>query len=300
MIRFFSLLLVFYSATALSQEIALTFDDAPTADGPRFSGEERSQRIMDHLKKNQVQEVAFFVLTGNINQKSKNRLTRYVEAGHVLANHSHSHRWIHQAGIRSYIRDLTVADSILNFFPGYQKWYRYPFLDEGRSVTARDSIRTALQDLHLSNGYVTIDNYDWYLNHLLQQGHEHGKELNEDALREVYIDHIYNSIIFYDSIAREHLGRSPKHVLLLHENDLAALFLGDLIIHLKEKGWKIISPREAYRDPIAHYLPDVLFNGQGRVAAVAREKGVAPGDLVQLSEDEEFLDALVKKKKVFD
>jgi hypothetical protein len=41
-----------------------------------------------------------------------------------------------------------------------------------------------------------------------------------------------------------------------------ALFLGDLIQHLEDKGWKIISSEEAYTDPIAKEIPDVLFNNQ--------------------------------------
>ena len=291
--------LFFLCCNSFAQEIAITFDDAPTADGVIFTGAERTRRIIDHLKKHEIKEAAFFVLTGNISEANKDRLTGYVEAGHVLGNHSHSHQWIHQAGTGRYINDVRIADSVLSLYPGYMKWFRYPFLDEGRSVGSRDSIRRALKALRLSNGYVTIDNYDWYLNHLLQKAKAEGKKINEKNLQKVYIDHIFNSILFYDKIARDHLGRSPKHVLLLHENDLTALFLGELLSHLKNNGWEIISARQAYTDPIAAHVPDVLFNGQGRIAAIAREKGVAPRDLVQFSEDEAFLDATMEKMKVF-
>lgn len=241
---------------------------------------------------------AFFVVSKNITRDNEARLTRYTEAGHLLANHSHSHFGIHHAGTRKYIRDIGKADSVLSSFPGYVKWFRYPYLDEGRSVPARDSVREALKAMDLSNGYVTIDNYDWYLNHMYVQAKVQNKSIDEDRLREVYLEHICNSMLFYDAIARKHLGRSPRHVLLLHENDLAARFLGDLIDLIREKGWKIISPGEAYQDPISLALPDVLFNGQGRVAAIAREKGVPARELVQASEDEIFLEELFEKRKV--
>jgi hypothetical protein len=153
--------------------------------------------------------------------------------------------------------------------------------------------------MHLTNGYVTVDNYDWYLNHLLVQAVARKMEPDMEALRQIYLDHVYNSISFYDQIARTHIGRSPKHVLLLHENDLTALFLGDLITLLKQRGWKIISPREAYADEISRQTPDVLFNGQGRVAAIAREKGIPARELVQEAEDEVYLDKLVLENKVF-
>jgi peptidoglycan/xylan/chitin deacetylase (PgdA/CDA1 family) len=283
-----------------AQEIAITFDDAPTADGPMFTGEERTRRIIAHLKNHQVKEASFFVVTGNITPSNKHRLAAYKTAGHLLGNHSHNHQWIHAMGTAKYIRDLLTADSILALLPGYTRWYRYPFLDEGRTVSSRDSIRAALKDLHLSNGYVTVDNYDWYLNHLVKTAKEKNRGINENNLRKVYIDHIFNSILFYDNIARTHLGRSPRHVLLLHENDLSALFLGDLLAHLKSNGWKVISSREAYLDPIARQVPDVLFNGQGRIAAIAREKGIPAVELVQTSEDEIYLDQMVEEMQVFE
>ncbi len=98
-------------------------------------------------------------------------------------------------------------------------------------------------------------------------------------------------------MARQVIGRSPKHVLLLHENDLAALYVDDLAQLLREKGWKIISPVEAYGDPIAANVPDVLLNNQGRIAAIAKAGGYA-GPFGQESEDEEFLEKLFRTSGV--
>lgn len=282
-----------------AQEIALTFDDAPTSDGPFFNGNDRTKHIISQLKEANVDEVAFFVITNQINNATRNRLTQYEQAGHRLANHTHSHQWIHEIGTKAYLKDIAVADSILQTFKSFSPWFRFPFLNEGRPETVRDSIRATLKSLGLTNGYVTIDNYDWYLNGLYRNALRDKKKIDETLLKEIYIDHVWKSIQFYDNIARKTLGRSPKHVLLLHENDLTAKFLKDLIAFIRKNGWKIISPTDAYTDPIANEIPDVLFNNQGRVAAIARAKGTPAPELVQESEDEAFLDALVKAKKVF-
>jgi peptidoglycan/xylan/chitin deacetylase (PgdA/CDA1 family) len=289
-----------FGYAAGAQEIALTFDDAPTYDGPVFSGADRTQKILDHLRENKVEQVAFFVITSQLLELGSERLNRYAKAGHLLANHTHTHQWIHAIGVKRYCNDIRKADSLLRKQNGFAPWFRYPFLDEGRSKPVRDSLVTQVTQLGLTNGYVTIDNYDWYLNTLLRKAIEGGKKVNYEALKSVYIEHLWNSIQFYDTIARQTLGRSPRHVLLLHENDLAAYFLSDLIRHLRSKGWKIISPTEAYKDPIASQVPDVLFNGQGRVGAIAREKGTAAKDLIQVSEDEAYLEALVKSRNVFE
>ena len=44
-------------------------------------------------------------------------------------------------------------------------------------------------------------------------------------------------------------------MLLLHETDLNALFIVDLVAGLRAAGWTIITMDEAYRDPIAQMEP---------------------------------------------
>jgi peptidoglycan/xylan/chitin deacetylase (PgdA/CDA1 family) len=223
----------------------------------------------------------------------------YGQAGHIIANHSHTHPHIQDVGVENYIADIKKAHQALNEFPGFRPWFRFPFLDEGKDEKNRDQIRDALDEMGYINGYVTVDNYDWYLEFMYQQALKENKKINYDLLKELYIEHLWESIQFYQNIALKTLKRSPKHVLLLHENDLAALFLDDLISFLRGEGWLIISPEEAYKDPISQHIPNVLMNNQGRVAAIAREKGMAGRDLVQKSEDEQYLKDYFNKKKVF-
>jgi hypothetical protein len=141
----------------------------------------------------------------------------------------------------------------------------------------------------MQNGYVTIDTYDWSLDRLVQKAKAAGVQFNIDDLRDLYVDVIVTSTEFYDAMARKTLGRSPHHVLLLHENDLAALFVGDLVRELKKRGFRIIPATEAFRDPIAAREPDTLYLGQGRIAALAHEAGWQPKDLVSPTEDEDYL-----------
>jgi peptidoglycan/xylan/chitin deacetylase (PgdA/CDA1 family) len=108
--------LSFLARQLVAQEIAITFDDAPTGDGPVFNGEERSERILTHLKNYKVNEVAFFVFTGNIDNENNKRLLNYTKAGHLLGNHTHSHQWMHQIGTTAYVEDLKRADGILRSY----------------------------------------------------------------------------------------------------------------------------------------------------------------------------------------
>jgi len=296
---YYTLLLLFVPIFCNAQEIALTFDDAPRGDGRLYTGLKRSEILLKKLEEYHVPQVAFFCTPGNKGAVGILRLKMYGQAGHVIANHSYTHPQIADVGVDQYILDIKKADTALNKLPGFQKWFRYPYLNEGRNEEARDRIREALTEMDYINGYVTVDNYDWYLEYLFQQALKNNKKIDYNLLKDLYIEHIWESIQFYHNIALKTLKRSPRHVLLLHENDLAALYLDDLISFLRGEGWTIISPIEAYKDPIATHIPDVLMNGQGRVAAIAREKGMEGRDLVQKSEDEKYLEAYFEKRKVF-
>lgn len=279
------------STTPIRGRIALTFDDAPRGDGWYFTGPERTEALIAALDETEVEGAMFFVLTGNIahGPDRADRLHRYVEAGHTLANHSHTHPWLWQSDSTDYLADIDQASDILAGFDGTEYFYRFPYLDEGRTTEKRDAIRAALDERDLRQGYVTVDNYDWYMEALAAEAVEAGHAIDLSVLGEFYVATMIDSIEFYDDMAVSVLDRSPHHVLLLHENDLAALFIDDLVRALRDDGWQIIPAVEAYRDAIADRSPDTLFLGQGRVAAIAHENGAEPSSLVHESEDEAFL-----------
>jgi peptidoglycan/xylan/chitin deacetylase (PgdA/CDA1 family) len=294
----FIILFIFLNAIN-AQQIAITFDDAPKSDGKLYKGIERTGILMNKLKRLNISEAAFFCNTAGRDLSDLSRLKMYADAGHIIANHSHSHYSLNSMPAKEFYRDILRADSTLLQYGTFQKWFRFPFLHEGNSNARRDSIRNLLKTDGYINGYVTIGNYDWYIDNLLKNALSSNQNVDYDKLADLYIKHIWESILFYDAIARKALNRSPRHVLLLHENDCAALFIDKLVEHIRSNGWEIISPAEAFKDSIADYHPETLFNNQGRVAAIAAEKGFIKRELIQESEDEDYLDELFRREKVF-
>ncbi len=289
-------------ASASAGEIALTFDDAPLSGSAWISGTQKTEMIIKHLKDADVPGAYFFVTTANVSSDGKHRLQQYTDAGFHLANHSHSHDSLNKRDAVDYLSDFYKSHLLLKQFDNVVKLHRFPFLHHGDSLAKRQVVHSAFAELGYEVGYVTVDNYDWYINSKARSAYEEGRSLDIDQLRKLYLDTLWNAIEFYDGIAKKSLGRSPKHVLLLHENELAALFLGDLISMLQDKGWKIISPAEAYTDPIAKIEePEKLsFNNQGRVAAIARSQGFEFKELVSEAEDEHFLDQQIIKYGVIE
>jgi peptidoglycan-N-acetylglucosamine deacetylase len=61
-------------------------------------------------------------------------------------------------------------------------------------------------------------------------------------------------------------------MMLLHETDIAALFIGDLVAALRKDGWEIITADAAYADPISKVMPDVPSAQGSLIEAMAWEK----------------------------
>jgi len=225
-----------------------------------------------------VEQVAFFLNPGKIAERrgAQARISAYVAAGHVIANHTNTHPQLRTTDATDYIADIDTAASWLDGRKGYRPWFRFPFLDEGGDdKTKRDAIRSALTERGLSNGYVTVDASDWFYEQAFADAKKAGETINMAELRSLFVESHVEAAEAYDVIARKALGRSPAHVMLLHETDLIALTLGDLIAALRHQGWTIITADEAYADPIARLTPDVPV-AQGTLTEMIAWEGGMP------------------------
>ncbi len=259
-------------AEAKDRYIAITLDDAPLPGGAR--GEwDRAGALVRGLSKSGVQ-AAFFATTGNFENvdDGAERLRRYGEAGHLIANHTHSHPWLYETDAWVYLADIDRAESRLEGLPNRRPWFRYPFLDQGRrDFTKRAIVREGLSKRGLRDGYVTADTYDWHLDRRWSEAVKLGRCIDKEKLEQTYADMVVDAAEHAHSLAEEWLGQQPVHVLLLHENDAAAAFLPSAIEGLRNAGWTIVGPDRAYAAPLRQ--PVTAFTGMGRVASLAQEAG---------------------------
>jgi peptidoglycan-N-acetylglucosamine deacetylase len=263
-------LIIFTSCSSRQKKISFSFDDAPTSKGWRYSNIERTQVLLKNLKASNIKRAAFYIKTNNL-KKSEDifRIQKYFLAGHMIGNHSHSHQSANKVSPKDYIKDIVVAQKILKQRNFKARYYRYPFLHRGPKPL---DLAKSVETLGLKDGYVTVDTYDWYIDQLVKKNT--GKKINLEKLKELYLKVILSSIEFYDSVAEKYLDNDLTHVLLLHENDMAALYIGDLAKELTKRGWKFKSPEEAYFQSSIEDIPTAATrHNQGRVISQALAKG---------------------------
>ena len=236
------------------KRIALTFDDVPRGAGAFLPVEGRAAMLRRELRRAGVRQAAFFVNPGHYAEHPERiaDLMAYAADGHVIANHSNTHPSLSDVRAEDYLLDIDRAEAWLAPLLNHRGWFRYPYLNEGRGDLAkRDVVRAGLAERGLANGYVTVDASDWFYEGAAVAARDAGQAIDREALRDLYVESHVEAAEFYDRLAREATGRSPAHVMLLHETDLAALWIGDLVAALRSAGWTIIGADEAYADPIA-------------------------------------------------
>ncbi len=261
------------------KQIALSFDDAPRHSGAFFTPDERTQRIVAELKKAKAPQAVFFVNPGAIGQGDgvggEARIAAYVAAGHVIANHGNGHKRLSTTDTAAYLAVLDAAEVWLKDRPGYRPWFRFPFLDEGgKDKAKRDALRAGLAERGLRNGYVTAESSDWHLESLTRDAVRAGKKIDRTALGHLYVRWHVEAADFADVMMRRVTGRQPVQMLLLHETDLAALHIGDLVRALRKAGWTVVSADTAYADPIGKEMPDTPAANGTLTEALAWAAGV--------------------------
>ena len=265
--------------TNTGKRIALTFDDIPRTPGPFLTEDERTAHLIAALKDAGVDQAAFFLNPGHIAERpgAEERIAAYVTAGHVIANHSNTHPRLSQTDTATYLADIDAAEAQLKGRAGHRPWFRFPYLDEGqRDKAKRDAVRAGLDARGLSNGYVTAEASDWWLEQAAIDAMKAGEKIDREALRDLYIEHHVGAANFNDALSHKMFGRSTAQVMLLHETDLAALWIDDLVAALRADGWQIITADEAYTDPIARMRPDVPSAQGTLIEAIAWEMKMPP------------------------
>ena len=122
---------------------------------------------------------------------------------------------------------------------------------------------------------MSIDASDWYYNTRYIAWRQTHPTDDPAPFRTAYLNHLWNRASYYESLSQLVLHRSAQHVLLLHMNRINADFLPDLIDMFRDKGWTLVSPDEAYADPLYAMTPNVLPAGESILWSLAKQSGAS-------------------------
>lgn len=270
------LILILYVPQVWSAEIAITIDDPGAArENNPISWEERTQKILNILKKHNL-KITLFVTGKRVDTPEGHKIIKmWNDAGHIIANHSYSHLYYHSDKVtfNDYSNDILKNETVIKSYKNFKKYFRFPYLKEGNTINKRDSLRKLLTKNSYKNGYVTIDASDWYIDQRMRTKMKKDPKTDLSAYKKFYKDHIWDRTNYYDSLATQVLQNPVKHILLIHDNLLNAYFLDDLIVMYKNKGWTFIDSDQAYQSELAKTIPNTMPAGESLIWALAKQNG---------------------------
>ncbi len=275
---------------------SITMDDFHWNNAVKLTAVARHESILSTLRM-QSHQSALFVVGRNIDSaEGKELLTTWDKSGHMIGNHSYSHRSYNaEPNVAAYQQDILRAEALLKEFPRFKKYFRFPMLKEGETVEKRDAMRSFFVEHGYRNGHVTIDNSDWAIDQRLTARLKKDPAADVKPYRDFYLEHMWARAEYYDSLARRVVGRPIKHTLLMHFNLLNGLFLGDLIDMFKRKNWQLIDAEEAFKDRVFASNPKVVPAGESLVWSLAKEKRKIAKSLRYPAEDAAYENARMDK-----
>jgi peptidoglycan/xylan/chitin deacetylase (PgdA/CDA1 family) len=182
----------------------------------------------------------------------------YDEAGHMISNHTYSHLACSKTDHKKFIENIKKCHEMIRSYENFRPFFRFPYLDECKSF----DIQNTLDNLGYKKGFVTIVTIDWYFNSLLQKALRNGKTIDYNKLRDLYLQMVLEAITKHDKSLISLIGYRPIHNILFHENDITALYLGDVIEMLRDNGWTIVDPEEAFANQnLSNKTQKISYNG---------------------------------------
>jgi hypothetical protein len=258
-------------AAQAKPSVAITMDDLNWMPLPNPS--EINTRLLDAMRSHGAR-LALFVIGRNADNETGQALIQpWKQAGHLIGNHTYSHRSYDAQTFEEFSADALHADAVLASDLGTPRLFRFPALKEGNTAEKRDRMREFLAVHGYRIGHVTIDASDWYYDNRLRQRLATDAAFNVNRFRQPYLDHLWDRAQYYDSLSVKVLGRSVPHTLLIHWNLLNSLFLGDVLEMFRRAGWRIVDAVDAFRDPVFLRVPKTLPAGESLLWALAKETG---------------------------
>ena len=192
-------------------QVAITMDDFNWNKSVKLSPDERNQAILGALRSHGNLKAALFVACKFAdNDKGNELLKQWDDAGHLIGNHSYSHKYLNSKNTSAdvFTADIEKCDTVIKNYRHFEKRFRFPYLKEGETAVKRDTVRTFIKQRGYRIGHVTIDASDWAVeDRLSARLTKDPKCRHARPYRDFYLEHMWERSLYYDDLARKVLGR---------------------------------------------------------------------------------------------
>jgi peptidoglycan-N-acetylglucosamine deacetylase len=248
------------------RSVAITIDDLPRGgDGsdPSFNGVwAMNEKLLQPFKDARIP------VTGFVNQGKQELvgidgfgrlLDLWLDAGAELGNHTFSHPDINNVPLADYTADVVKGEPILRAALAARgkslRFFRHPFLHAGPTAETKAGLQRFLDDAGYRVAPVTLDNSDYMYAALYTR-----PEYRERVRRE-YVPYMESVLEFFERRSVEVAGREFPQILLVHDNQLNADLMPELLDMFRRRGYRFITLDDALADDAYRLKDDYVGRG---------------------------------------
>ena len=266
-------------------EIAITIDDLPVHAPypPGVTPLQVNRQMIAALKDAHVPVTGFVNAVNVTDADTMEALREWRSAGFVLGNHTWSHAHLADLTLGQFETELTKDEPILKRLGGRSdwRWFRYPFLEEGKDEAQRVGARQVLARHGYRVAGVTTGFSDWAWTPAYARCTAKHDAGGVAELERLYLAAVQKSIANDRETARLLYGRDIPYVLLMHVSAMSAHMMPRVLQAYRDAGFRFVPLPQAALDPAYRNYPDLRLPPPPTRGEAAARKGVklpAPPD----------------------
>jgi peptidoglycan/xylan/chitin deacetylase (PgdA/CDA1 family) len=252
--------------SAAGRQVAITIDDLPRGGdlGPTdlVSIRAMTEQLLRPFREQKIPVIGFVNegRGGLTSRDLRQILDLWLDAGADLGNHSYSHLSLNDIPLEQYTADILKGEPVLRAALAARgkklEFYRHPFLHTGPTPEVKRGLEQFL-DVH---GYrvapVTIDTDDYLF------ARQYTSPGYKDRVRREYVSYMESVAAFFEKRAVDVVGREIPQILLIHDSQMNADLMPELLAMFRRRGYTFISLDQALQDP-AFRLPERSVSDKG-------------------------------------
>ena len=260
-----------------SRTVAITVDDLPYAHGTFVYDDVSAEasaalhvndNLLDTFRAHHVPVTGFVIQqqVEYLGPVGTQILRKWVSSGFDLGNHTYSHPDIAALSTEQFEKEILKGESgiepLLREEGKRPEFFRFPMNKTGETESKHSAIARFLSERRYRVAACTIDNSDYIFNASYLKMLANHDSAKAQRLRQDYLAYTSIEIDYYAALNKQVLGYEPPEVLVLHDNELNADVIGQVIASFERKRYELVSLETAQSDP-AYRIPDTYIGPYG-------------------------------------
>jgi peptidoglycan/xylan/chitin deacetylase (PgdA/CDA1 family) len=251
---------------AQTRTVALTIDDLPFVRNDANSGSllvvdeqaaAANRKLLDALTRHHV-PVTGFVIQKSVEELGTSAgtliLLDWITHGFDLGNHSYAHPDFNDLTVQQFedqvIRGEATFVPLMKAAGRKPEFFRFPYNHTGDTKEKHDTMADFLAQRGYRLAPCTIETSDWMFNAAYGRMLARHDDSSAARLRTEYVAFTAAQIDYFDGLNKQVLAYDPPQIMLIHDNQLNADMIEDLLAIFEKKQFQWVSLSDAEADPV--------------------------------------------------